>query len=272
MMRTEDLTGRMFGRWLVLYQVKDYISKSGQRQPMWMCECQCEKHTKRAINGYSLKRGDSKSCGCYYNEIVGTYNKKYNSYILIDDKYYIGTTQSGKDFYFDKDDYDIVKNYCWSVDNSNGYVKTLVNNSKIYLHNLVMGFVSNKNVKIDHQNRHRNDCRKSNLKLATSCQNAMNVGFRSDNKSGIKGVSLDKRTGKYDARIKANKKMYRLGLFTDFTCAAFARLRKEEELFKDFMTDDNRKILEYLRNGGTLEYGNKNLINKIINNNVSINN
>ena len=88
-MRTEDLTGRMFGRWTVLYQTDDFITPSGQHRPAWMCECSCEKHTKRAVDAYSLKRGDSKSCGCYNDEVVEKCNKRYNTYKLINNEYYI---------------------------------------------------------------------------------------------------------------------------------------------------------------------------------------
>ena len=259
------MTGRIFGRWLVLYQVDDFIMPNGQHQPAWMCECACDNHTRKVVNGYSLKRGDSTSCGCYSSEVIGTWNKKYNNFILVDDDYYIGVTQSDKEFYFDKEDYDKVCNYCWNVDTSSGYVKTLVKGKKLYLHKLVMNVDYGENIKVDHKNRQRNDCRKNNLKIATSCQNSMNVGLRSDNKSGIKGVSFNKKYNKFEVVINANKKRYYLGKFSDFTHAALIRLEAEEELFKDFMTNDNRKILEYIRSGGVLEYGNKELINYIIN-------
>lgn len=265
MMRTKDLTGRMFGKWLVLYQVEDYVAKSGQHQPMWMCECQCDKHTRKAVNGYSLTRGDTTSCGCYSDDVIGSWNKRHNNFILIDNEYYKGYTQSGKEFYFDKDDYDKVSEYCWDIDNSHGYVKTLVKGKKIYLHKFVMNMCYGENIKVDHKNRKRNDCRKDNLQIATSCQNNMNAGVRSDNKSGIKGVGLDNKRNKFFATINANKKRYNLGHFKDFTEAALVRLEKEEELYQNFMTNDNRKILAYIRNGGKLEYGNKELVNKIIN-------
>lgn len=267
MMRTEDLTGRTFGRWLVLYQVEDFILPNKQHQPAWMCECACEKHTKKIVNGYSLKRGDSMSCGCYYDEVVGKCNKKYNVYTLIDNEYYIGRTQSGKEFYFDKDDYEEVSKYCWDIDSSHGYVKTLVKGKKLYLHRLIMSVDSNKNTNIDHRNRQRNDCRKCNLKVVSNCQNSMNVGVRSDNSSGIKGVCLNKQSGKFCVRISANKQKYNLGTFTDFTDAVLARLTAEEEMFEEFMTKDNRTILAYIRNGGQLEYGNKDLIKQITNRN-----
>ena len=265
MMRTKDLTGRMFGRWVVLNQVDDLVMPGGQHHPAWLCECSCKNHTKKIVDGYSLIRGDTTSCGCYSDEVIGSWNKKYNNFTLVNDEYYIGYTKSGKEFYFDKDDYDKVSKYCWDVDGSHGYVKTLVKCKKLYLHKLVMNIDYGENIKVDHKNRHRNDCRKNNLQIATSCQNNMNMGVRSDNTSGIKGVYLDKRNGKFYSKINADKHTYNLGTFNDFTEAVLVRLEKEEELYKEFMTNDNRKILAHIRNGGELEYGNKELINKIIN-------
>ena len=115
MMKTKDLSNQIFGRWKVLYQTDDYITSKGQHQPMWMCECQCEKHIHKIVNGYSLKRGDTKSCGCYHDEQIKIINKKNNTFKLINDEYYIGYTQSGKEFYFDKEDYDIVNVNCWDI-------------------------------------------------------------------------------------------------------------------------------------------------------------
>lgn len=55
-----DLTGMTFGKWTVLKLDKN--SKS--RQPKWIVECSCEKHTIKSISGNILRRGESKSCGC----------------------------------------------------------------------------------------------------------------------------------------------------------------------------------------------------------------
>lgn len=51
----DDLTGQRFNNWLVL----EYCGKSE-----WLCECQCDKRTKRKVRTYMLKSGGSKSCGC----------------------------------------------------------------------------------------------------------------------------------------------------------------------------------------------------------------
>ena len=57
----KDLTGQMFGNWKVL----EYIGNS-----MWKCECQCENHTIKNIHTYSLRTGNSKSCGCKKRELM----------------------------------------------------------------------------------------------------------------------------------------------------------------------------------------------------------
>ena len=67
-----DLTGRIFGRWLVLWYVKD--DKKGNS--IWLCECDCENHVKKMVLGTSLKDGSSTSCGCYRKEIARQLAKK----------------------------------------------------------------------------------------------------------------------------------------------------------------------------------------------------
>lgn len=53
-----DLTGKRFGRWTVLEKAPSK-GKSGAR---WVCKCECG--TVKEIQGQTLRRGQSKSCGC----------------------------------------------------------------------------------------------------------------------------------------------------------------------------------------------------------------
>lgn len=57
------------------------------------------------------------------------------------------------------------------------------------------------------------------------------VALRTDNRTGVKGVCLDKNTGKYLAYITKDKKTYRIGYFDTIAEATAARKSKEEELF-----------------------------------------
>ena len=57
----ENLVGKVFGRWKVL-------AYSGNGK--WICECSCEKHTRREIETHVLKSGNSKSCGCLIHDFA----------------------------------------------------------------------------------------------------------------------------------------------------------------------------------------------------------
>ena len=236
-MKTKDLTNQRFGLWKVLYQVEDNITPKGTHQPMWMCECQCEKRTKKIVNGYSLRRGDTNSCGCLTNKLIKEKNSRQNAYKLINNEYYIGYTQSGEEFYFDKEDFEIVSQYCWSVDKSNGYIKTIdnINNTgKLYLHRLVMKCKKNDGITIDHINRSKIDCRKNNLRTVTRSQNNMNMILRRDNTSGYKGVFYNRLTNKWEASISVAGEKIWLGSYKEFEDAVKIRKQAEEKYFGEY--------------------------------------
>jgi hypothetical protein len=56
-----NLTGQKFGRWLVLERVENV---NGYHH--WMCRCDCG--TEKIVDGYSLTKGHSTSCGCFKKE------------------------------------------------------------------------------------------------------------------------------------------------------------------------------------------------------------
>lgn len=59
----KDLIGQTFGMWFVLEQAEDYIKPDGEHVAMWKCQCSCG--NIKSVKGYSLKSGESLSCGCY---------------------------------------------------------------------------------------------------------------------------------------------------------------------------------------------------------------
>lgn len=63
----DDLSGKRFGRWLVLRRAEDHISKSGYHFTQYECLCDCG--ATRRVLASALKSGRSKSCGCYAGEI-----------------------------------------------------------------------------------------------------------------------------------------------------------------------------------------------------------
>ena len=76
--------------------------------------------------------------------------------------------------------------------------------------------------------------RRSNLRVATRAQNNINRRIRSTNRSGIKGVSLDRRSGKWVAQIGLNGKNFRLGKFDTKEEAADAYAKASAEMHKEF--------------------------------------
>lgn len=95
--------------------------------------------------------------------------------------------------------------------NSNGYRAVRVFNKLHYEHHLVWwmsGLEVPPGFELDHINGVKTDNRLSNLRLASRSENLQNVGVRSDNTSGIKGVRrcVDKRHGypSWVAEIRAS--------------------------------------------------------------------
>lgn len=63
MRKAINLVGQDFGNWKVLSRAG---SKNGQA--MWLCVCGCG--IRRVVEGASLRRGDTKSCGCLHEELM----------------------------------------------------------------------------------------------------------------------------------------------------------------------------------------------------------
>jgi hypothetical protein len=59
--RQEDLTGKRFGRLKVLN-----IDTSNKKRVCWICQCDCG--NKITVFAFNLKKGNTKSCGCFRKE------------------------------------------------------------------------------------------------------------------------------------------------------------------------------------------------------------
>jgi hypothetical protein len=69
-----NLTGKRFGRWVVLRF--DGIRGSGSlrsRRSYWLCQCDCG--NQKVVSGSHLTRGASTSCGCWYLENAANRNR-----------------------------------------------------------------------------------------------------------------------------------------------------------------------------------------------------
>ena len=62
----EDLTGKKFGNWTVICRAEDYVNpNTGKRCAQWLCECDCEKHTRKIVPQGQLRYKKSLPCCSY---------------------------------------------------------------------------------------------------------------------------------------------------------------------------------------------------------------
>ena len=81
----EDLTGRTFGRWMVIGRAPDRKDKHNRTLIYWVCKCECG--TLREVSERELKRGRSKSCGCLKKELKEPENlvgRRFGRWIVIE--------------------------------------------------------------------------------------------------------------------------------------------------------------------------------------------
>ena len=88
---------------------------------------------------------------------------------------------------------------------------------------------------VDHDDGDGTNNKWSNLKGSTRKLNALNLRKRSDNSSGVTGVTWQKDRNKWMAHIHIDNKMKNLGRFEDFDTAV--SVRKEAERKYNFNTN-----------------------------------
>lgn len=250
--RFVDITGWIMSehgvpdsRLTVIQRVEDYVYPDGkQHASQWLCECNCDEHNRIIVRRANLtsKINPTLSCGCIQKEKARhtciLRNKKSNTYDL-NGEYGIGYTVKNEPFWFDIEDYDKIKDYCWYYD-QNGYVCTSNEKGKsIKLHRFVMDVIDT-DVIVDHilhpvgNGKHKTDNRKDNLRIVSSFENNKNMGLRKDNKSGTKGVYWRRDTNKWSAKITVDNRVIHLGCFINKDDAIDARLNAEVKYFGEY--------------------------------------
>ncbi len=123
-------------------------------------------------------------------------------------------TVSGREVTISASDLDTFNSRKWHL-SSNGYVvwRGMFEGKKrtIRLHREVMGVTEGQFV--DHIDGNKLNNSRRNLRVCTYSQNRCNVGMRSNNTTGYKGVSLIRSTGKYRAQIRGAWGSKNLGHF-----------------------------------------------------------
>jgi len=136
----------------------------------------------------------------------------------------------------DDEDYKRVSQHKWCVNNDGYAVRgEYMGNHRtkaILMHRFLARTPDG--LETDHRNTDRLDNRKSNLRTATKQQNQMNSRKLTRASSQYKGVSYDKRSSRWDARIKVNYRSRLIGLFTSEIAAAMAYDIAARDLFGEY--------------------------------------
>jgi hypothetical protein len=149
---------------------------------------------------------------------------------------YIKLTQ-GKKVMVDNLDFKWLNQWKWSY-GKRGYATRTIYLGKIdekykvknvYMHRLINKTPVGKQT--DHINRNKLDNQRKNLRTVSKSINLHNVGLRSTNTSGYKGVSFDRKRNRWEAYITVYYKKFHLGYFNDIHKAHFA-VDKIGELYK----------------------------------------
>lgn len=221
----------------VIKRAPDVVDKDGKHMIAWWCQCSCGSEPFVGL-GNSVRNGGKKSCGCLHRENGvkrGKSSKKENEYDL-SGEYGVGyCSNTGNEFYFDIEDYDKIKKYCWFEHvNSDNYHSLRTRDPELPGHAVKMSEVIMGDKRWEHANKNPLDNRKENLRKATAKENNRNRGKRSDNKSGITGVWWDKKINKWRAYIRVDGTLLTLGYFKGRDDAAKTRLNAEKKYFGEF--------------------------------------
>lgn len=114
-----------------------------------------------------------------------------------------------------------------------GYTQVFVNGKNYMLHRIVWvyhnGAIPN-DLDIDHIDRDIENNRIENLQLVDRVSNQRKRSINRNNTSGVCGVTLDRRYGRWVANICNNGKQYEIGRFVNFEEAVLARKSEEDRL------------------------------------------
>lgn len=158
------------------------------------------------------------------------------AYIIIRDKYQNIKNKA----IIDAEDIDKISGYKWYTTNKYPVTKGIDRNNGIDIANVIFDDYDSI---FDHRNHNRLDNRKENLRRVTPHQNAINMGKKITNNSGVTGVNSKKvKNGiKWYSMITFNYEPIWLGCYETFDEAVKARILGEAEYFKEYSPNYNKE-------------------------------
>lgn len=227
---SDNLTGQVIGRITVLSPIT--VKNTNSDSPLaYTCRCECGEEFNAGT--VALLNGTITQCGKCRARL-----KDYQ--LNLEDEhglYGIGKCHNcDRLFYFDMEDFDKIKNYCWSSygNNHDSHIKieTRVrypdgSSKLVKMHQMIVGSM------YDHIDRNSLNNRKYNLRPCTVRENNFNKSLRTDNSTGIIGVQPI-YDGRWKACLTKDGTSYSLGHFDNKDDAIRARLIAEIKYFGEF--------------------------------------
>lgn len=148
-----------------------------------------------------------------------------------------------------ENDFRKLSQYKWCVINSSGKFYAGRNQKidgkfrTVLMHRVILGAKPGQIV--DHRNGDRLDNRRSNLRFCTASESVQNRGKMKNNKSGFKGVHLNRRLNKYEALITKDHKTHYLGVFKTAKSAGQAYARAAKKLHGNFACVSTKSWTNY---------------------------
>lgn len=118
---------------------------------------------------------------------------------------------------------------------STGYLQTKIDGKRCMVHRVIFlmfhGFTPEF---VDHIDNNKLNNRIENLRAASKAQNGHNVGIRSTNTSGAKGVYWKKQDKKWCVRVRFDGKRKFLGLYDDLELAELVAIEARNKYHGEY--------------------------------------
>ena len=203
----QDLTGQRFG----------FLTVTGRTEPdekgrwRWICRCDCGAET--AVLTSNLRRSDRVSCGCRKrNDLTGQKIGKLT--VLERSDQYATRGQRKRQLW---------KCLCDCGEVTYKATDTLTNPDRSMCKACAASYAAGK----AREN--------AGYREGTQLSRIRDISPDSQNLSGVRGVYLNTKTGKYRVRIKFKGVTYNLGTFSSLEAAIKERARAEEEIFGKYL-------------------------------------
>jgi hypothetical protein len=215
----EGLIGKRFGRLVVIDEAEPYISPKGIKQRQMVCRCDCGE--MRTVHLLALRNGATSSCGCLHSEIISNIFKKHGYY---KHPLYRVWAQMKSRCYNQKDKG--YKNY--------GHRGIIVSDEWLtHPENFIEWAIANgwhEGLVIDREDNDGNYCAKNCRIIDYGLSGRNKQLLVSNNTSGYRGVSFEKRRNRWRAKIMSDGQIFELGLYKTPKYAAIAYDNKAVEL------------------------------------------